>query len=112
MACHSTLRHATTTANLVIVLMALAYAGLYSRYGTIHLSFMPIYTSAERIAALRIVQAQNGEQTTGIFTQLPGNASFVIIDEGSTNTTVKVNYDGSEYLVFREDIRGRNQRLR
>jgi hypothetical protein len=73
---------------------------------------MPTSTSAGRIAALRILHGQRGEQTTGIFTQLPGNATFIIVDKGSTNKTVKVNYDGGEYLVFREDIRDRNLGLR
>jgi hypothetical protein len=58
----------------------------------------------KNISALQVTYTENGSEVLGMFTQLPRDGGLRICGDGFNDRTIKVNFRGLYYFVFREDI--------
>src|SRR5947209_6362744 len=66
---------------------------------------MPCTGASRRtMAAIQLVPTESGERSMGVFTQLPADAELTVCEDRSGEKTVKVNFNGTFYLIFREDL--------
>ncbi len=56
------------------------------------------------ISAVQINYTSDGTETLGLFTQIPRGSGISVCGEGFNERTVKVQFRGTMYFVFREDL--------
>jgi hypothetical protein len=57
-----------------------------------------------RISAIQILMGEDGCENMGLLTQITPNAELRVCGSGFNERTVKVEFEGWPYFVFREDL--------
>ncbi len=62
------------------------------------------YSLKDEIPALQLIQSQNGQSRWGPLIRLPRGAELHDFGEGFDERTLRVRFEGSFYIIFKQDL--------
>jgi hypothetical protein len=68
------------------------------------MSSAPAHALASAISAIQVLKSDDGGDRMGLLTQIRPDPSIEVCGPGFNDKTVKVNFHGGAYFVFRQDL--------